>query len=185
MTPVLRAIASLILKLGGWTVDGAAPDTPKYVVIFAPHTSNWDLPMVIIYALVLRVTVWWLGKSSLFRGPLDWVFRWLAGIPVDRRSAHNVVAQTVAMFAQRDRFAVGIAPAGTRKQVSEWKTGFYHIARGANMPIALSYVDYRLKRGGIARLVTPTGDLEQDVEAMQSFYKGVTGKRRVATEAGS
>lgn len=185
LTRVLRGIAWIILRLGGWAVDGKAPDLPKYVVIFAPHTSNWDLPMVVVYALVLRVNVLWLGKSTLFRGPLDWMFRFLGGLPIDRSKAHNVVGQTIKFFRDRDRLAIGIAPAGTRKHVGEWKTGFYHIAKGAGVPILLSYIDYGRKQGGFGPLIAPSGDMDNEIDQMQKFYKGITGKRRVASETGS
>ncbi|MFA6239621.1 MAG: lysophospholipid acyltransferase family protein [Candidatus Hydrogenedentales bacterium] len=176
VTSVLRGISAVILKATGWRKAGPAPDLPKYVAIFAPHTSNWDLPMVLFYALVLRVNIVWLGKDSLFRAPFGVFFSWFSGMPVDRNRAHNIVRQVVRMYDSRERFIIAIAPEGTRKKVREWKTGFYHIAHGAGVPIAPAFVDYRRKIAGFGPTITPTGDIAADMAIIRTFYAGVTGK---------
>ena len=176
LTPLLRGIALLILKLMGWRVDGDVPDVPKLVVTFAPHTSNWDFPIVVLFALVFRMKLLWMGKDSLFRAPFGPMFTWLGGLPVDRSKSNNVVAQMIQYFHDFDRLAIGIAPEGTRGKVGAWKTGFYHIAHGAQVPIAPSFLDYRRKVGGFAPLLVPTGDIESEMRQLQTFYAGVTGK---------
>ncbi|MCC6153695.1 MAG: lysophospholipid acyltransferase family protein [Candidatus Hydrogenedentes bacterium] len=177
VSPVLRAFAIVILKLIGWRVDGAAPEVSKYVATFAPHTSNWDLMLVVLIGLVLRVPLRWMGKISLFRAPFGWVIRWLGGVPVDRAKANNTVIQAIRHFKENDRFVLGIAPEGTRKHVDEWKLGFYYIANGAGVPIATTYLDYGKKQGGFGPTFQPTGVAEGDVAEIRTFYAGISGKR--------
>lgn len=182
---MLRAFAIVILKLIGWRVDGAAPAVSKYVATFAPHTSNWDLPLVVLVGLVLRVPLLWMGKASLFRAPFGLVIRWLGGVSVDRAKANNTVIQAIRYFKENDRFVLGIAPEGTRKHVDEWKLGFYHIASGAGVPIATTYLDYGKKRGGFGPAFHPTGDAEGNVAEIRAFYAGITGKRSGVAKAAS
>ena len=163
----------------GWRVDGLPPDAPKFVATFAPHTSSWDLPMVVLFGLVLRITLLWLGKDSLFRGPFGFMFGWLGGLPVDRSKSNNVVMQAIRYFDDNDRLVIGVAPEGTRKRVLDWKKGFYHIANGAHVPIAVAYLDYRRKTGGFGPTFVPTGDIDSDMGRIRAFYAGVTGKRDV------
>jgi len=176
VTALLRAFSHLGLALRGWRTQGTLPDVPKYVMIAAPHTSNWDLPVMLMMAFVMRADVFWMGKHSLFRGIYGPFFRWLGGVPVDRRKSNNLVDQTVDVFRQRDRFALVIAPEGTRKLTAYWKTGFYHIARGAGVPIVLGFIDYRKKVGGVGPVITPSGDLEHDMAEIREFYADITGK---------
>jgi 1-acyl-sn-glycerol-3-phosphate acyltransferase len=176
LTALLRGVSHFILAVRGWRTQGSLPDTPKYVMIAAPHTSNWDLPIMLMMAFVMRADVFWMGKHTLFRGVFGPFFRWLGGVPVDRRKSGNLVEQTVEVFRQRDRFALVIAPEGTRKLASHWKTGFYHIARGAGVPIVLGFIDYRHKVGGVGPVITPSGDLEHDMAEIREFYADITGK---------
>jgi 1-acyl-sn-glycerol-3-phosphate acyltransferase len=186
---VMRALSRVGLRLMGWSTEGMTPDEiaahPKYVLIAAPHTSNWDFPVTLMVAFVLRLRVYWMAKASLFAGPLGPVARWLGGIPVDRSASSNLVQKTVDAFAARERLAVIVAPEGTRGKVTHWKTGFYHIAHGAGVPIGLAYLDYARKAGGIGRMYTTSGDIEADMVEIRAFYSGVTGRHRQQFDADS
>ncbi|MBZ0304866.1 MAG: lysophospholipid acyltransferase family protein, partial [Anaerolineae bacterium] len=145
----LRAIARTIYRIFGWTPGGAPPNLPKFMVIGAPHTSNWDGIHMLLLSTSLGIRMFWLGKHTLFKPPFGGIMRAVNGIPVNRQSTKNAVEQVVDVFKQRDRFVLIIAPEGTRKQVDHWRTGFYYIALGAKVPIVLAYVDYPHKRVGL------------------------------------
>jgi 1-acyl-sn-glycerol-3-phosphate acyltransferase len=179
-TPVVKTVLYWIsrayLKTFGWRYEGRMPDFPKCVMIAAPHTSNWDFPITMFLAFSLNVKVYWMGKQSIFKKPFGSIMRWLGGIPVDRSKANNVVAGTIEAFQKHKNLVIVVPPEGTRNKVSYWKTGFYHIAFGANVPIVLGFVDYRRKAGGIGPTIIPTGDIEDDMQVICAFYAGVTGK---------
>ena len=141
------------------------------------------MPLVVLIGLVLRVPLLWMGKATLFRAPFGWAIRWLGGVPVDRAKANNTVIQAIRHFKENVRFVLGIAPEGTRKHVDEWKLGFYHIASGAGVPIATTYLDYGKKCGGFGPTFWPTGDAERDVAEIRAFYSDITGKRSGAANA--
>lgn len=190
-TPVvntfLRAFSRITLRLTGWTVEGQLPDkATKSVLIAAPHTSNWDLPYTLMLAFVLRLRVYWMGKHSLFKGPLGPVMRWLGGIPVNREQANNLVASS----AEAMRLATGpmqliVPPEGTRAKTRYWKTGFYYIAQTAGVPIVMAYMDYSTRRSGLGPLFQPTGDVEADMAAIKAFYAPFKGKNADQFEAGA
>lgn len=175
---VLRLCARLILLVLGWKIAGEIPSAPKYVLIAAPHTSNWDFVFALLFALACQVNLCMLGKKELTTWPLGYLFKWLGVIPVDRSGPNNVVAQAVAMFNERDRMVLGISPPGTRSPVQQWKTGFYHIAFGAKVPISLGFLDYGRKIGGFGPLFTPSGDAEGDIARIRAFYADIKGKNR-------
>jgi 1-acyl-sn-glycerol-3-phosphate acyltransferase len=170
-------ISVRILRLLGWRIEGEAPAAPKYVMIAAPHTSNWDFPYTLLVAFALRLNIYWMGKHSLFPPVLGAVMRWLGGIAVDRSKAGNLVQGTIDAFAATESLVVIVPPEGTRGKVTHWKTGFYYIAQGAGVPIALGYLDFKRKAGGIQGLFYPTGDIEADMVKIKQFYAGITGKR--------
>jgi len=174
---VLRFIARAYLALVGWRAQGEPPDEPKYVMVAAPHTSNWDLPITLMIALVLRVKIRWMGKQAIFRWPFGTFFRWLGGVPVDRSRSSNLTGRTAEVIREADSFVLIVAPEGTRRRVAHWKTGFYHIARGANVPIVLGFLDFHRKVGGIGPTVHPTGNIEEDMSMIRGFYADITGKR--------
>lgn len=176
LTSVARVLASLFLKFFGWEKEGELPSFPKYVLIGAPHTSNWDLPIVMAFAFAYEVQIYWMGKDSIFRWPYRSFFKWFGGIPIDRSRAHNTVEATIDVFKEHDRLIICIPPEGTRGKARRWKTGFYHIAHGANVPIVLGFMDYERKRGGIGPTLIPGGDIEADMKTMSDFYMTVTGK---------
>ncbi|MFQ5562484.1 MAG: lysophospholipid acyltransferase family protein [Parvularculaceae bacterium] len=176
MFEAVRALGLFVYRLAGWRIVGERPDEKKFVAIVAPHTSNWDLPLLLCVAFYFRLRVCWMGKAALFKPPFGWLFTALGGVPVDRRKAHNVVAQMVDLFNQRDHFALGLSPEGTRARVEEWKTGFYNIAKGAGVPIVLGFIDYARKVAGVGMILRPSGDYEADLRVIKDFYAGCTGK---------
>jgi len=145
-------------------------------MIAAPHTTNWDLPITLALTFVFRIKVYWMGKDTIFRWPFGTLMKWLGGIPVDRSKTHNIVEQSVSAFQKNDHLVMIVPPEGTRKKVRYWKTGFYHIAHGAGVPIVLGYLDYARKTGGIGPVVWPSGDIDADMKIIQTFYAGITGK---------
>lgn len=173
---ILSVIARLLLRLFGWRAAGRVPDLPKFVIIGAPHTSNWDGLILILMAFVLRVRLHWLGKHTLFKPPFGGLLRALGGIPIDRAASRNAVEQAVQWFNGRERAVLVIAPEGTRGKATRWKTGFYHIALGANVPLVLGFIDYSSKTAGLGLVIEPTGDLDADMEAIRAFYAGITGR---------
>jgi 1-acyl-sn-glycerol-3-phosphate acyltransferase len=164
------------LGLFGWKLLGQKPPYQKYLILAAPHTSNWDVPAMLAMSYVYGIRVSWIGKHSLFRGPLGPLMRWLGGVPVDRRSRNNAVQQMVAEFARRDTLALMITPEGTRSRAEYWKSGFYHIAREANVPIVLGLLDFKKKVGGLFEAIETTGDLTADMDRIRAFYAGASGK---------
>jgi 1-acyl-sn-glycerol-3-phosphate acyltransferase len=170
-------LARRLLALLGWRAEGAPPDLPKYVLVVAPHTSNWDFPVLLLLAVALGIKATWMGKHTLFRPPLGWLMRRLGGLPIDRTARNNVVEQAVESFYSSDRLILAILPEGTRKRTPYWKSGFYHIARGAGAPIALGYADFERKVGGIGRVLTLSGHIEADMATIRDFYSRVVGKR--------
>ena len=170
ITPLLRFLAILILRLVGWTSIGSKVSVPKYVLIGAPHTSNWDFPLMLLVVLELRLQLFWMGKHTLFPFPFSGIMKWLGGIPINRTKSHNVVSDIVGQFKSNDNLVVLVPPEGTRRKVSEWKTGFYHIANNAGVPILMGYVDAAKKEAGFADFFYPTGELESDMKEIRSFY---------------
>jgi 1-acyl-sn-glycerol-3-phosphate acyltransferase len=164
-------MARLALLWLGWTFEGNLPDLPKAVIIVAPHTTNWDfvLGMAAMFALDLQVS--WLGKQTVFRAPFGGFFRWLGGIAIDRTAHAGVVEQLVATFRAREELILGLAPEGTRRRVERWKTGFYHIAVGARVPIVPVTFDYPRRVIRFDVPLSPTGDLPADLERLHAFFR--------------
>ena len=169
--------ARTFLRTFGWGFEGAIPDVPKAVIIVAPHTSNWDffVGVAAMFALGLRVV--FLGKHTLFTWPLGPVMRWLGGVPVNRRQARGVVDETVEMFAARDQMILGLAPEGTRGSVARWKTGFYYVALESGVPIVPVAFDYRRRVIRFGEGFDPTGNLEDDLLIIESYFFGIEGRR--------
>ncbi|MFN8444279.1 MAG: lysophospholipid acyltransferase family protein [Caldilineaceae bacterium] len=174
--PWLQYFFRTLMRLWGWKVKADFPDIPQYVLIFAHHTSNWDFVIGLFAALSISFWPQWIGKDSLFKPPFGGFMRWLGGVPVVRSSRSNFVDQVVEIYRQSNHFIIAIAPEGTRGKTDHWKTGFYHIAQGANVPILMSYLNYRTKTAGIGPLLYPSGDLEKDLAVIREFYAGISGK---------
>lgn len=173
---LMRSFGRLGLRLTGWRFEGELPDLAKFIIIGAPHTSNWDFLYAMLAILSVDMRMSWMAKASLFYPPQGAVMRWLGGIGVDRSKSFGIVDQMVEEFEKRDQLVLGITPEGTRKKVDQWKTGFYHIAVGANIPILVVCLDYRNKVIGLGPLITPTGDKDKDIAEMRSFYDGAQAK---------
>jgi 1-acyl-sn-glycerol-3-phosphate acyltransferase len=177
-TPVLfpRWLGQLWLNIFGWKLIGQAPDLPKYILIAAPHTSNWDLPFMLAAAAILRVRISWMGKNTLFKWPFGGVMRWLGGIPIDRSRPSGVVLQIVRMLKKSERLILAVPPSGTRKKRDYWKSGFYWIAHTAKVPIVCAYLDYGKKEAGLGLTFIPSGDVRADMDRIRTFYQDIQGK---------
>jgi 1-acyl-sn-glycerol-3-phosphate acyltransferase len=150
---------------------GQTPSARKYVIIAAPHTSNWDGFLLILAASMLKLEFCFFGKDTLFKGPLGWFLRRMGGIPLDRSRNQSFVSQAVSWFDRFETFAVGVAPEGTRGLTGGWKTGFYYIALQAKVPVFLGYIDYARKEAGILpEVLFPSGDLERDFAMLERIY---------------
>ena len=173
---MLQAIAKAILKVGGWEIVGTHPAVPKAVVVAAPHTSNWDGFWGLVCRVALDVEIHFFAKKSLFWFPLNILLRALGGIPLDRKRAGSAVDQAVEMFRNSESFYFGLAPEGTRSRVDHWKSGFYRIAAGAEVPIILGLLDYGKRRIGLGPMFSLSGDWRKDLEFCQAFYAGIQGR---------
>ncbi len=174
---MLKTVNTIILKLLGWQVSFSLPPRDKYVLVGAPHTSNWDFPLGLLAMSAVGLRFNWVGKHTLFKGPFGPLMRAIGGIPVDRRGSTGFVKNIIEIFNSREQFVLTIAPEGTRSLTKQWKAGFYHIAMAANVPIALGFIDYPRKRIGIDRLFEPSGDIEADFEILREYYQDKIGKR--------
>jgi 1-acyl-sn-glycerol-3-phosphate acyltransferase len=181
---VLRALSLGFLKLAGWKILGKLPlGAEKSVLIAAPHTSNWDLPYTLMVAFSLRLTIYWMGKEQIFRFPFRGLMMWLGGIPVQREKSNNLVAASVeAIKAASGPLQLVVPPEGTRSKTRYWKTGFYHIAVGAQVPIVMAYMDYEKKISGLGPVFEPTGDLDADMAQIKAFYANFKGKNAAQFE---
>eukprot|EP01037_Dinobryon_pediforme_P015060 gene15061-15200_t len=158
----------------GWRAEGTPPADGRYVIIAAPHTSNWDFVYFLGLTQELGIDAHFMGKQSLFRWPMGGFMRDMGGIEVDRSGSHDMVRQMIDEFARRDRFALTIAPEGTRSRVQSWRTGFYHIALGAQVPMVVGFMDYGRRTGGLGPAIMPTGDYRADMAQVAALYRDVT-----------
>ncbi|KPF73752.1 hypothetical protein IP88_08600 [alpha proteobacterium AAP81b] len=165
-----------LLALGGWKREGDWPADAKAVLLTAPHTSNWDGIWFLAAAAAWRVRLRYMGKASLTQGPFGGLVRWTGCIPVNRSKSNDLVAQMREAFAAEHGLILAIPPEGTRGKVEKWKSGFYHIAVGAGVPILCSVLDYKKKTARISGVVWPTGDYAADFALIRSHYEGATGK---------
>lgn len=162
----------------GWRMAGPFPDVAKLVVIAAPHSSNWDVIWGLLLKVGLRLDVHFIGKREAFFWPLGPLLRWVGGMPIDRNAAHGVVGEMARHFATHERFWLAIAPEGTRKKVRKWKSGFWHIARAANVPILPIYFHYPEKTIGFGPLIYLSLDHDADMARIREFYAPWQGKNR-------
>ena len=174
---ISQFVARGLMSLFGWRIEADVPNLPKFVLVGAPHTSNYDFLLTLATFFSLSVKISWMGKRSLFRWPIGGFMKWTGGVPVDRSSKHgSVVEQTVEAFDSRDKFIIAIMPEGTRSKVREWKTGFYHIAQGAKVPIVLVRFDYGRKVMGVGPTFEPSGDVTADIAKIQAVYTNIKGR---------
>jgi 1-acyl-sn-glycerol-3-phosphate acyltransferase len=175
----MRLLWSLYLRLTGWTLKGSFPyHLQKCVVIVAPHTSNWDFIIGVAFRSKLRLThARYLGKAELFKGPFGFIFRKLGGFPVERSEKNNMVDEVTALFHTHDSFVLVLSPEGTRKKVDRLRTGFYHIAKKAGVPIVMTGLDFEKKQASFSEPFFPTNDETSDFQQIYQFYAAIKGKK--------
>ncbi len=166
-------IARGYLRFRGWRLEGMLPEHPQCVFIAAPHTSSWDMSFTILTAWALGVKPNWGGRRSLFRWPWGFWLRVLGGVPVDRRGNQGMVERLAALFERHERLYLGIAPSGARRYTEYWRSGFYHVARRAGVPIYFGYLDYDRRVCGIGGFLVPSGDLCADMDRIRAFYEPI------------
>lgn len=159
----------------GWQLVGELPKQHKYVVIIAPHTSNWDFFLFVLIKIAFKLKVVFIGKHTIFIGPFDWMLRKLGGLPVDRSSHHNVVDMVVNEFNQRDEMVFGLSPEGTRSYLDHWKSGFYHISSKANVPIQTAFLDTTTKTAGWGPLFQASQNKDELLNKIALFYSNKRG----------
>jgi 1-acyl-sn-glycerol-3-phosphate acyltransferase len=172
----MHGFAKFLFRITGWKAEGTVHQPPRFVLIAAPHTSNWDAFIMLAAAYIFRVKIAWFIKEAAFFFPLGPIIRYFGAVPIDRSTRSNVVAQAVARFRESERLILAVPPEATRKKTKFWKTGFYHIARGAEVPIVLGYIDYRRRVACLGPAFTPTGDIVADFAVFEEFYSTVTPK---------
>ena len=172
-----RKWAAWLLQRLGWRLTMVPPPVPRCLVVVYPHTSNWDFPLGLLTRFASGWPVHWVGKHTLFRGPVGTLFRHWGGIPIDRRQPGGFIDGMVAAFRERDSLMVAIAPEGTRKYVAGWKSGFYRIALAAGVPVGIGYIDYGARRLGLETYIHLTGDVEADMARIRAAYAGMRGLR--------
>jgi len=169
-------LSGLILKLGGWKTIGPRPKEKKFVFLAAPHTSNWDFPIGRLTSGSLGIELKVLMKKSWFFFPTKYILNWLGAIPIDRSKGGTVIDNIVKLFEEKDEFVFAITPEGTRSYVDFWKTGFYTIAKKANVPIVLGFIDYKKKESGVGPIIYPSDDMEKDFKKIMEFYRTISAK---------
>jgi 1-acyl-sn-glycerol-3-phosphate acyltransferase len=168
-----RWLGRTVLTAGGWKFDGAFPDEPKFVIIVVPHTSNWDFIVGCAALFSIGFKISFLGKHTLFKWPLGIFMRWLGGIPVERSVSRDRVGENVNAFNSAEKLILAVAPEGTRKRVKDWKTGFYHVAEGAHVPIVPVAFDYGTKTIKLFAPFRTTGNKESDIRQLKELYRNV------------
>ncbi len=168
----LHWLGRLAFRVLGFRVAGDIPDVDKAVIIAGPHTSNLDGLYMVLTSWIVRRRLDWMVKAELVRGPLGWLIRWAGGVPIDRSASFNAVEQAIQAFNQRERMLLAVAPEGTRKKKDHWKTGFYWIAVGAQVPLVIACMDHKRKAVFLhTPPMNPTGNLEQDIEVIWDYYQ--------------
>jgi 1-acyl-sn-glycerol-3-phosphate acyltransferase len=174
---MISKLAGFILKLFGWRTNGKLPEGfTQAVVIVAPHTSYVDFVIGRLTFWGSKVKIRVLIKKEAFFFPLGWFLRRLGGVPVDRGKKNNMITQAAELFKEHPHLMVVITPEGTRKKVRQWKKGFYLIASEAKVPIALAFIDYGTKTGGIGPVIRPSGDYDKDMEFIRDYYRDKKGR---------
>jgi len=166
-----EALGHAVFRLMGWRIEGQLPPLDKFVVIGAHHTSNWDFVLFIAAKFILRLNARWFGKHSIFRWPFGALMRYWGGIPIRRHLKLNTVEQAIEAFAEHRQFILVLSPEGTRRKVERWKSGFYHIACGAGVPIVPAALDFQHRRIAIGAPFQPTGNEEADLRQLLAFYR--------------
>ena len=173
--PIVRSafnwFANIALFLMRWKVKGQLPDKKKFIMIAAPHSSNWDFIFFMLVVFKFKMPIHWMGKHTMFAWPFGWILKRLGGIPIDRSIKTDTVQVMVDVFAKTKDFILTIAPSGTRSKTKKWKSGFYHIANQSKVPIVCGYIDYKNKVTGFGPTFIPTNDIESDMITIKKFYQ--------------
>lgn len=172
----IRGLSWLFLKAAGWHVVTDWPGVPKSVVVAAPHTSNIDGILMLAIAGWYRQKLSWMGKASLVQGPLGGLVRRAGCVPVDRSQARDVVSQMKEAFDAAGTLHLAIAPEGTRDANADWKSGFWHIARSANVPMLIAVLDYGTKQMRFEGPMMAGEDFETDLKAITAHYRSAKGR---------
>lgn len=173
---MLNRVGHFILKNWGWSFEGNLPNLNKYIVAVIPHTTNWDFIIGVLTKWALKLPVNYIGKHQLFMFPHGFIFRALGGRPVNRSRSNNLVEQVADLFRAEERFIIALAPEGTRAKVQKIKTGFYHIAESAKIPIIACGFDFKTQKIIFREPFYPTGDLDKDIIELMDFYLKIEGK---------
>ncbi len=176
MKSLKRLLGHCYLWAFGWKPEGERPSADAFVLIAAPHTSNWDLPFMLALSYVYDVPIRWAGKHSLFRFPQGLAMRALGGMPIVRHERRNYVQSLAALFETHPHLVLTVPAEGTRSYRDHWKSGFYHVAREAGVPFVCGYLDYGRKRGGFGPAIVPSGDIAADMDKVRAFYEDKAGK---------
>lgn len=173
-----KFLATIFLKTLGWKVDvRVTPEMAHSVMLASPHTTNWDFPIALAAFWKMGIDVKYFIKNDYTRGPFGWLFRWTGAIGVDRSKKKNkLTTYAIQLLKERDQLVILVPAEGTRKRVEKWRTGFYHIAREANVPISMGFLDYKKKIGGVGGPFHLTGDFVEDMTHIQEFYRPIKGK---------
>lgn len=173
---VMEWLGRLMFRLMGWEIDYRVPDVPKMIIIFAPHTSNWDAIHALPAAFVLGLKPSWLVKSNLYHWPFKKLLDLFGAVPVDRHKSENKVEMIAQAIRETDQIVLAMAPEGTRSYTEYWRSGFYHIASLAKVPVQFGFIDYPSKTVGAHPGFVPTGDIEADMKKIVAFYADKRGK---------
>ena len=176
MTMLKKWMGHGLLWALGWRVEQLAPVPKRCIMIGHPHTSNWDFPIFIFTIWALDIPVCFLAKKSLFDSPFGWLFYALGGLPVDRTGGKNTVQSVAELFDGRDALVLGLSPAGTRKAAPHWRSGFYHMALTAGVPLVCGSLDYKARRGVVLGTVSLTGEVGEDMDRLRAVYAPVDGR---------
>jgi 1-acyl-sn-glycerol-3-phosphate acyltransferase len=174
---VSRWIARSLMSIFGWRIEADIPNLSKAVLVGAPHTSNWDFVLTLLTQFALSVKISWMAKHTFFRWPFVGFLKWLGGVPINRTNKNDgIVNQIIGEFSRRDKFIIAIMPEGTRSKTRSWKSGFYHIAQGAHVPMVMIRFDYGRKVMGIGPTVESSGEMKVDIAQIQAIFAGIEGK---------
>ena len=171
-----RWIARKILYFAGWKIECCKPPHANCVLIAAPHTSNWDFPMMLLFSNAFGIKIKWMGKDTIFVGPIGYILKILGGIPISRGNNSNLVTQMIELFARSEKLMLVVPAEGSRSLTKNWKSGFYHIAHGADVPVLPTFLDYGKRIGGFGIPIRLTGKIKVDMDKIRSFYKPYLGK---------
>jgi len=168
-------LGSSTLSVLGWQISGNIPNEERILIIAAPHTSNWDFLIAVATLFALNINMKWLGKKSLFIPGIAWFFKWLGGIPVDRKNPASLINHVVELVHKEKGLVIGVAPEGSRKKIDRWKSGFLRIAKQTKSKIVFISIDSPSKTLTIGEIFEPSGDNDKDINFIMNYFKNFKG----------